>query len=333
LLSFYPAAVVIDEILLCKKRDDSTESQRHRNLKAVTDWCRDNNAAIYGMSGTPIINELSEPISLLDLVRPDLAKGLDSKLSGDNAMQIHEALQPISSRYVPRPAAEIIKTTVDVRADHLLEDALEASQRNGVAVDAVLAPAKFDAVKALAAKDGKLLVFTSSVAGVVDELRDELLAAGIKAVVHTGSEKGEDDIGNVTAFINDPTVKVLIASTSTLATGFDGLQKVCSRIAFLTLPWTAAEYEQAVARIVRRHVAASRVELTTICASLTDPLDGEDWSLDYQKLDRLCSKRDLAAAVCDGVLPDKNALKGGLKAVAKAHRNWAKQVRARMEVK
>ena len=159
------------------------------------------------------------------------------------------------------------------------------------------------------------------------------MIAGINTVVHTGSEKGAEEIGNVTAFINDPTVKVLIASTSTLATGFDGLQKVCSRIAFLTMPWTAAEHEQAVARIVRRHVVASKVELTTVCATLTDPATGDDWSLDYQKLDLLHSKRSLSSAVCDGVIPDKKALEGGLNTVRKGLNIWLKDARTRLEQK
>lgn len=327
---FEPDAVIIDEVHLCKARTGATESQRHRNLQALTDWCRDNDAAVYGMSGTPVVNELSEPISLLRLVRPDLAKGLDSKLTGDNCMAIHEALQPISSRFVPPPAAIVEKNTIEVRADNLLEDALEASKSNGVATDAAIAPAKFNAVLDLAKQDGKLLVFTSSVAGVVDALKSKLTKAGIKTVVHTGSEKGKDDTGNVKQFIENPDVQVLIASTSTLATGFDGLQAVCNRIVFLTLPWTAAEHEQAVARILRQGVQFKTVEVHTICASLVDPTTGEDWSLDHQKLERLDSKRSISAAVCDGIIPDESALRGGLTVVAKAHRTWAKKVRERL---
>lgn len=326
LCSFEPEMVIIDEIHLCKSRNPATESQRYRNLQSVADWCRNNNAAIYGMSGTPVVNELSEPLSLLRLVRPDLTKGLDSKLSGDNAMDIHEALQPISSRFVPESPAKLIKRTVEVRADHLFEDALEASKSNGVAVDAALAPAKFEAVKDLAQQGGKLLVFTSSVTGVVDDLKAYLASADITAVVHTGSEKGINGNGNVRSFIENPTVKVLIASTSTLATGFDGLQRVCNRIAFLTLPWTAAEHEQAIARVLRQGLTSSTVEVTTICAALIDPTNGEDWSLDQQKISRLDSKRSLGSAVCDGVIPDQEALVGGLTAVAKAHRKWAKSV-------
>ena len=328
---FEPDAVIIDEVHLCKCRNEATESQRYRNLTTLTDWARKNNAAIYGLSGTPVVNELSEPISLLRLVRPDIAKTLDQRLSGDNCMAIHEALQPISSRYVPEQAAKLIRRTIEVRADDWLDYALDASEKNGIAVDAALAPAKTSTLIELASKPGKLLVFTSAVAGVVDEARSALERVGINAVVHTGSEKGEGNNGNVQQFIHDPDVKVLLASTSTLATGFDGLQKVCRRIAFLTLPWTDAEQAQAEARILRQGVTASSVEVTTICAVLTDPNTGNDWSLDQQKLERLNSKRTISAAVCDGVIPDENALRGGLQMVERAHRKWARNVRKRME--
>ena len=213
-----------------------------------------------------------------------------------------------------------------VRADHLIDETVAACMRSAVTADAVLTEAKSDALVRLAAEPGKLLVFTSAVTGVVDEMRRALERAGIRAVVHTGDEKSEGDVESVKAFQLDPSVKVLIASSATLATGFDGLQKVCGRVCFLTLPWTAAEHDQAVARIVRQGTSFQSVELTYLVAVLQDPESGEDWSLDRQKLDRLTGKRTIADAVCDGVIPDKAALQLTEKKIRGAVKKWAQRI-------
>jgi superfamily II DNA or RNA helicase len=328
LREFCPDAVVIDELHQCKVRDQATESQRHRNLTGLAKWAHTNGAMFYGMSGTPLVNDLGEVIDLIRMVNPELAEGLRTQRTIENCRLAHEALQPISSRFVPAPPAELRNQEIAVRADHLLDEVLDACERGMTTTDAVIAPAKFSALLELAKQDGKLLVFSSAVTGVMAEAKALLARNGIKAVIHSGEDKLTDNgQASVSAFQCDPSVKVLIASTSTLATGFDGLQKVCNRIAFLTLPWTAADYEQAVARLLRQGITAGHVDCTVLVASLLDPETDEDWSLDRQKLKRLTTKRSMAAAVCDGVIPEKAALICTEEKVKQAHRAWARRVR------
>ena len=329
LREFCPDAVVIDELHQCKVRNQDTESQRHRNLTALAKWAQTNGAMFYGMSGTPLVNELGEVIDLIRMVSPELAEGLKTQRTIENCRLAHEALQPISSRFVPTPPAELRNQEIEVRADHLLDEVLDACERGSMTtVDAVIAPAKFNALLELAKQDGKLLVFSSAVTGVMAEAKALLANHGIKAVIHSGEDKLADNgQASVSAFQLDPSVKVLIASTSTLATGFDGLQKVCGRIVFLTLPWTAAEYEQAVARVLRQGITAAQVDCTVLVASLTDPETGEDWSLDQQKLKRLTTKRSMAAAVCDGVIPEKAALVCTEQKAKQAHKAWSQRVK------
>ena len=329
---FQPDLVVVDEIHLAKDRGAGTESRRHRNLLAITTAAANRGAFVYGMSGTPLVNELSEVRSLLRLVGSKAAEEIDTRLSVDNCLSYHEALLRVSTRYVPRPAAELIEHQIHVRADHLVEDAIAASQRGHTAVDAALAPAKFEALVAEAQRPGKLLVFTSAIDGVVLPAIHALSRAGIRAVMHTGEIK-QDSYGrsSVSAFMHDPEVKVLVASTSTLATGFDGLQRICSRVLFLTSPWTAVEREQAIARVLRPGQLAAAVEVGTVVASLADPDSdsGDDWSLDEQRLERITSKRSAAAAVCDGVIPEAAALTWSEASVRRALRSWGQRVQAR----
>jgi len=322
-----PDAVVIDEIHQCKNRNQEQESQRHRNLIALTGYVREAGGVIYGMTGTPIINELSEGISLLKLVQPAAADGLKSTRTIGSCLALHHALQPLTSRYVPPAPCGVVSDVVTVNADALLPHVQTACECSLSALESVLATVKIPAVVDLARGADKVLIFTSAIFEVVEPMRRALVRAGIRTVVHTGEEKWSNGERSVDAFLNNPDVKVLLASSGTLATGFDGLQRICNRIIFLTLPWTAAEHEQAIARIVRQGTTFRQVQVTTVVAQLTDPESGEPWSLDEQKLVRLTTKRSLGAAVCDGVIPDRAALLCDEDSVRRGLRKWQRKVR------
>ena len=321
-----PDAVIIDELHLCKMRDETTESQRHRNLKTLCDQLRDS-AILLGLTGTPVVNELAEAVGLIRLIRPDLAKDLKVSHTIDNCLDVHEALQPICSRYVPPLPCKVTEHHLEARADHLYEEVLEACGKNPSAVDAVLVQAKLKQLVEICQRPGKTVVFTSAVAGVVDAARDALTAAGIRTVVHTGQEKETAGIPSLDLFLQDQSVQVLIASTGTLATGFDGLQAVCSRLCYLTLPWTPAEYDQSKHRVIRQGSTADEIELFTISAVLFDEQSDEDWSYDSQKVGVLTGKRTVMDAVTDGVIPDQAALKFSLTEARRAHRKLLKRVK------
>ena len=318
---FKPDALVIDEIHLCKTTNADSPSQRRGILGELCNWARQNNSIIYAMTGTPVVNKLTEAVDLFRMIQPGAAEGLGIRHTINNCLAVHNAIQPFVTRYVPLPPAVKVPRKIHVNADHLLEDAMSAG-KNVINIDAALAESKIDALVDLAKEDGKLLVFTTPVTGVVDPVVEALARAGIKAVRHTGEEKFEDGSWTVNKFIQDPSVKVLVASTSTLSTGVDGLQKVCGRCVFLTLPWTPAEYDQAVARLVRQGTQFRQVEITTIFAHLQDPETGESWSLDEQKHAVLTSKRTVAAAVTDGRSPTKDTLAFSLNSVTRAWSEW-----------
>ena len=94
-------------------RTKATESQRHRNLKALLADLRERGAVIYGMTGTPVVNELQEAISLLAMVDPEAAEGLDPKHKIDNCLAVHAALQPLTSRYVPPLPCRKLESTIE----------------------------------------------------------------------------------------------------------------------------------------------------------------------------------------------------------------------------
>jgi SNF2 family DNA or RNA helicase len=55
----------------------------------------------------------------------------------------------------------------------------------------------------------------------------------------------------ITEFINNPDLKLLIGNILSVGTGTDGLQKVCSNVAIVELPWSPAELWQLISRLDR----------------------------------------------------------------------------------
>jgi helicase-like protein len=76
---------------------------------------------------------------------------------------------------------------------------------------------------------------------------------------------GEDHSG-LKLFL-DKKVQVLIASRP-ISTGVDGLQHICNNLIINTLPWTNAQYQQLVGRLVRKGSKIDFVNVYIIKANI-----------------------------------------------------------------
>ena len=138
-------------------------------------------------------------------------------------------------------------------------------------------------------------------------LRNALEEDGWKVGFCTGEDKG-----GLNGFLNGD-IDVLIGS-SAIATGFDGLQDVCSRIIVNVLPWTAAEFDQLKGRIYRQGQRNDKVDM--IIPMTYADVNGERWSWCESKMQRLHFKKSIADAAVDGVVPE-----GSLRSPAQAYQD------------
>ena len=138
---------------------------------------------------------------------------------------------------------------------------------------------------------------------------------------HTGSDKNPTEYkfsDSLDQFLHGE-LDVLIASTSTLATGVDGLQSVCNNVIFATLPWTNTDLEQAIGRFDRQGFIFD--ELYIHIPRTFGIHNGTEWSYCDMKLARLESKKDMATASVDGLIPDEKNMLSANKAT-EYWRNW-----------
>ena len=125
-------------------------------------------------------------------------------------------------------------------------------------------------------------------------LKDAVEGAGHSVAIYTGEDHSGKDL-----FIRGMR-DVLIASRP-IAVGVNGLQHVTNRLIINTLPWTNANYQQLIGRLIRYGQKAEKVDVFIIRVSL----DG--WRYDEQfKWRRILIKKTIAECAVDGIIPRKH---------------------------
>ena len=285
--------VVIDEIHYAKQRTEEA-SKRRRLAEALCATAAEANAelAVLGMSATPVINNLREGVSMVNLVTGVEHSDLPTTATVNNCMKLHQRLVSIGIRWMP-PYPEYGEHNPKVDVSHLVADirALPKGNSGLLQLEQTLVDAKLDCILEHV-KDGTL-IYTEYVDGIVPALTHALTAAGWKVGRYTGQDKAGIDPFCEGEF------NVLIGSRA-VGTGVDGLQHRANRLIIASAPWTAAAYEQLIGRLVR---LGQQRPVDVIFPITFANVDSEEWSWCQSRLNRINYKKSIADAAVDGVVP------------------------------
>ncbi len=295
--------IVIDEIHYAKQREAGSLMSKRKRLvqglvleagKKNTDLC------VLGMSGTPVINNLQEGKSLVEMITGHRHDDLETAATVQNCMRLYQRLVTLGTRWRPdyKIQLEVHKPEIDCGPDL---DQIRAVGRGTVLdLERVLTELRLPVIVENIAAGEKVLIYTHYVDGIVGVLRDALVSRGFRAGMLTGDTDDQD----LKEFLSkDGAIDVLIAS-SRVGTGVDGLQFVCQKLIINSLPWTNAEYEQLVGRLWRQGSQFAKVEV--IIPVTFAMVNGVRWSYCESKLHRLEYKKSIADAAVDGVVPEGN---------------------------
>lgn len=288
-------AVVLDELQQVRWRDGNAESIRRKTVQLLLDLASIGNPGlrVLGMSATPVINDLHEARTLLELVTGQDLSDLPTRPTMPNAILVHQLLTRHGLRYHVQYQQSLDTQYPTADGTGILPRLRHLAPRDVLGMEQTVLDAKLPLIRGLL-RTGTL-VFTPMVTGIVDRLADAVRGCGLRPGLFTGDEKG-----GLAAFL-DGTADVLIGSEP-VGTGVDGLQRVANRLVFASLPWTSAQYEQVVGRLHRQGQLASRVEVYVPLVEVAQ--DGRAWSWDRLKLDRIRFKRTLADAAVDGMIAE-----------------------------
>ena len=285
---------------LVKHREKGRSSIRRGAIEAML--ARLPKSRVLGMTATPVINELREGVSLLEVVTRK-RHGLRTRGRGDgavtDALNLHFALMQNGLRYSPQYKQALsvkVKTVHDDSLLPLLQSAAK-STANILSIERTLLPVKLDTVREQI-KPGTV-IYLEYVEGLVPVVRRFVESLGLNVGEYIGDTTTSERRNFKNQFLSGE-VDVLIGSRA-IGLGVDGLQRRCDRLIILSLPWTHAAFEQVIGRVYRQGSTFAEVEV--LIPQVVVNLGGELWSWDEARYSIIEHKKTLSDAAADGYVP------------------------------
>jgi hypothetical protein len=297
--------IIIDEVHKAKRRGGKERkvSSRRKRLDKLINWSKKVNKDMYEMvmSGTPIINELSEAKSLLTLLTGNKFEDIKTeRRTLSNALKLHQMLLIHGIRFVPKYDQELnILTSENTECLKINGDKYLETLKGIKSIDTekLFVNDKLNSIEGFLKKG--VLIYTHYTSDFIQPIREFVESKGFTTALYSDNRdnrnielvrfrKGEADI--------------MIASDP-VNTGVDRLQEVCDTMILITLPWTNADFEQLKGRIYRQGMSSDASINIIIPQVIVTDVDGKEWSWDKQRFELIKSKKSLADCVLDGVIP------------------------------
>ncbi len=296
--------IVIDEIHQSKQREQGKFSKRKKVIATFLSELneKNKNLAVLGMSATPVINNLFEGKSLLELITGFYYEDLDTKPTYSNCIALYKQFVSHGIRYIPTYKTRFNERMEWIDCSHSMHEI--KNHKSHVELEAILTRVKLPLI--LDHLEPKTIVYTHYRHGIEIVLQEAISQDGWDVVLFNGDTK----IG-LEKFINGD-ADILIATTC-IGTGIDGLQKICHKLIINCLPWTHAEYKQLIGRIYRQGQIREKIDVIIPLTYIE--INGERWSWCESRWKRIEFKKSIADAAVDGTIPE-----GHLKSIASAHK-------------
>jgi superfamily II DNA or RNA helicase len=304
--------IVIDEIHQSKRRSSDQSSQRRKLMNEFIRISSNINTdlRVLGLSATPVINNLYEGRSLLELICQEPIDDVEERIDLNSCMNLYQHFVVHGIRMNPGQLSRTNLIYQDIDATSLLPQIIWATKKGTYHdIEQLLVEPKLKSLDRCLVRGEKTVIFVTYIKNTLRPITNWLAQNHYTFSVYTGDEKDAQEEGfndSLDEFIRGNT-DVLVASVQCAGTGVDGLQTVCNRAVFFQLPWTSTEFEQTIGRLDRDGTDFDHIDVYVPLTDVALP-DGERWSWCRSKLDRIESKRDIAKAAVDGEIPDAATL-------------------------
>jgi Type III restriction enzyme, res subunit len=186
--------IIVDEIHYAKQRTVENISQRRQLVTALTTLAAERNPDLHvlGMSATPVINNLHEGKSMVELVSGLAHNELDTRPTVPNCMKLHQRLVTLGIRWMPdykkMLGYECREKRVPVDCAEFLDE-IRALGRNStpLRLEQILTRARLPVIRHHVKP--KTLLYTYYIEGIDRLLREALIEDGWKVGFYTGEDK------------------------------------------------------------------------------------------------------------------------------------------------
>ena len=301
--------IVLDEVHNAKQRDKDESIRRGALMRLIGRSAEMNpNFHLLGMSATPVINNLIEAKSLLQLITGKAYDDINTRGTITNALKIFNQLLLNGIRYIPKYDIVLKELTAEntaslnINGTKLTEKLKENNNKDYLGLEKILLESKLEVLEEFLKPKTIIYTYFTDNDRIPKRIAKYVKSKGYSCGIYIGEQTTEEREHSKTSFVKGD-VDILIASRI-IGTGVDGLQNVCNRMILLTLPWTDSEYTQLKGRIYRQGSKFGDVEI--VIPQVFVDLDDKRWSWDKQRLQLIREKRTLADAAVDGIIPSKH---------------------------
>jgi|SaaInlStandDraft_1057018.scaffolds.fasta_scaffold06865_3 superfamily II DNA or RNA helicase len=301
--------IVLDEVHNSKQRDKNESQRRAALMRLIGRSAQMNtNFHLLGMSATPVINNLIEAKSLLQLITGKKYEDINTRGTISNALKIFNQLLLNGVRYIPKYDIILKELTAEntpllnIDGSDLTDKLKDNSNNDYLGLEKILLESKLTLLDDYLKPKTIIYTYFTDKDRIPKRVAKYVKSKGYSYALYIGEQSTAEREQSKRDFINGD-VDVLIASR-TIGTGVDGLQNVCNRMVLLTLPWTDSEYTQLKGRIYRQGSKFGDVEI--VIPQVYVDLEDKRWSWDKQRLQLIREKRTLADAAVDGIIPSKH---------------------------
>lgn len=290
----------VDEVHQVKIRTERLLSLRNQRLMLLRQLLHTQNPslAVLVSSATPIVNNLQEGRSVLELLRGHPLPHLETAPTIANCIALHQELVLWGIRWKRTYPILQRRHMISVDCTPWIPRILALpTSSTCLQLEQILTEARLTVLPQLLAP--QTIIFTLYTDQIVDAITTTCKKAGWDVGLYTG-----DDKAGLQRFLNRD-VPILISS-NIVGTGLDGLQAICHRLIIVTTPWTSVELEQLIGRLWRPGQPAPAIDIYFLIT--TGTYKGTVWSWCETKMTRLNSKQSLADAAVDGLIPSHHGL-------------------------
>lgn len=330
----------LDEIHFIKQRAGQESTARRAALETL----RTSAETAIGLTGTPLVNELAEPMSLLQTLSQHEPQFDHARLSNRSMRDIADVFEALLPHVIRRRKREVLLhlpgcyvQAIDIPLPEDLDKGMlnvyawpksQAAQAL-VELRKLATDAKLPYLLRRSQTARKLLILTYLTDDVSQKIFAYLEDFLPNQIAHiNGQTRKAERQKLLDSFRTPDGVRVLVGTTGTIGTGltlFDPVsEETANEIIVADLPYTWAEFEQGIARLYRegqQQCVRVAVLQTTTTATLCDgsglhTLDERIWAL-------IEGKRELSDVAIDG----KYDTTDSAAKVQKALRRWLKLAR------
>jgi superfamily II DNA or RNA helicase len=302
--------ICYDELQDIKLRYKNKEQSGRREIvNYFLHLSREKNKDIYvaGLSGTPIVNNLVEGVSLLEMVLGKSFSHLKTATTITNAIELWKMFQIHGMRSKPKLDIKVNQNFIKINGDHHIEILNTFPiESNGKKFEELFLLDKLNGclpkIKKWV-KEGDSFVIFNPFVGSVTEITEKFCRDN---KISYGIYNGEDKSG-LNKFKRKE-ITCLICSKP-VTTGVDGLQFITNKIITTGIPYTYSELQQLIKRFLRYGSIFDTVEILIPQIIINRGKELGEWSYDRRCYNNyVVYKGTLTDLAVDGIIP-KNIIK------------------------